>query len=238
MRRDHRPYIIKRAYLKFQKFYVKHFIRPQLDALGKGFHFMKPWHVELFGSPIIIGRYATVIATSDQKIRLTVWPAEAGGGRILLGDYCLICAGVRISSAASVTIGDNCMIAAGAYITDCDWHDIHNRAAIGKAEPVTIGENAWIGDSAIICKGVTIGENSVVGAGAVVVKSVPANSIVAGNPAKVVKTIDPEKIVKREEWFKDPARLARDFDSLDRAALGPNTMAHWLRHLFFPQSGE
>lgn len=54
--------------------------------------------------------------------------------------------------------------------------------------PIIIGENCWIGANVRICKGVTIGDNSIVAACSVVTKDVPANSIVAGNPAKVVKT--------------------------------------------------
>lgn len=53
--------------------------------------------------------------------------------------------------------------------------------------PIVIGENVMIGNNARICKGVTIGDNCIVGANAVVTKSVPANCIVAGNPAKIVK---------------------------------------------------
>ena len=54
--------------------------------------------------------------------------------------------------------------------------------------PIIIGENVWIGSHVRICKGVTIGDNSVVAANSVVTKDVPANCIVAGNPAKIVKT--------------------------------------------------
>ncbi len=55
---------------------------------------------------------------------------------------------------------------------------------------VTIKENAWIGIGAILCPGVTIGRNAVVAAGAVVTKDVPDNTVVGGNPAKVIKTIE------------------------------------------------
>ena len=53
--------------------------------------------------------------------------------------------------------------------------------------PITIGENVWIGCRALILKGVTIGDGAVVAAGAVVTKDVPANCVVAGNPAKIIK---------------------------------------------------
>ena len=61
-----------------------------------------------------------------------------------------------------------------------------------KTVPVKICDNVWIGMNAIILKGVTIGENSVVAAGAVVTKSVPANVVVAGNPAVVIKKLSDE----------------------------------------------
>ena len=49
----------------------------------------------------------------------------------------------------------------------------------------------WLGGSVVVCPGVTIGENSIIGAGAVVTRSVPANSIAVGNPARVIKEVDP-----------------------------------------------
>jgi acetyltransferase-like isoleucine patch superfamily enzyme len=236
---DHRPYIVKKTYLKLQKFYARHFLRPQLEHLGTGFTFMRPWHVELFGAPISIGQFATVIATPDKKIRLSVWPDQAGKGHITIGNYCLVCPGVRVSSAVGITIGDNCMIANGAYITDSDWHGIYNRISFGKASPVSIEKNAWIGDSAIICKGVTIGENSIVGAGAIVVDSVPPNSVAAGNPARVVKQLDPEEaFTTRAQFFSDPVKLSRDFMAWEQAVLQGNTLFGWLRHLLFPAKGD
>jgi acetyltransferase-like isoleucine patch superfamily enzyme len=239
MIKDHRPYIVKKAYLKFQKFYARHFLRPQMTHLGHGFTFMRPWHVELFGAPISIGRYATVIATPDKKIRMSVWPQETGQGFIKIGDYGLICPGVRISSAVGITIGDNCMLANGAYITDSDWHGIYNRLSFGKARPVILERNAWIGDSAIVCKGVTIGENCIVGAGAIVVESVPANCVAAGNPARVVKQLDPhETFTTRADFYSDPVTLAREFMAWEQAVLQGNTVFGWLRHLLFPARGD
>lgn len=239
MRKDHRPYIVKKAYLKFQKVYTRHFLQPQMASLGKGFAFMRPWHVELFGDPIVIGDYATVIATSDKKIRLSVWPEKPGAGSIHIGRYNLICPGVRISSAVSIAIGDNCMLANGAYITDADWHGIYDRVSVGRAEPVTLSTNVWVGDSAIICKGVTIGENAIVGAGAIVVDDIPANCIAAGNPARVVKRLDPnETFTTRAHWYADPTRLAREFVQWEQAVLQGNTFFGWLRHLLFPAQGD
>ncbi len=239
MRKDHRPYIIKRAILKFQRFYTAHFLRPHFAALGKFATIIKPWCVEVFGSPVVIGDHVTVVATSDQRVRLSVWSDRQVSGYIQIGDYCILCPGVRMSSASQINIGDNCMLASGVYVTDSDWHDIYNRIALGKTEPIEIAANVWIGDSAIVCKGVSIGENSIIGAGAVVVNSIPPNCVAAGNPAKIVKHLDPQKpLTTRQQWFSKPDDLYTEIDQLDRQLLRDNTLLHWLRYLLFPSQKD
>ena len=240
MRRDHRPYLVKKAHLKFQDFYVNHFLRPQFDSLGEGFTILHPWNVEVFGPRISLGRFANLITTSERKIWFTVWSDSPEKGRIQIGDYCLICPGVRISAATEIVIEDNCMLASGVYVTDSDWHDTYDRiATIGKTAPVHIGRNVWIGDGALVCKGVTIGENSIVGAGSVVVNDVPANTIAAGNPAKAVRQLDPkQKIITRSEWFRDPVRLSGQIDEIDREMLRKNTFRDWLRSMLVPAKGD
>ncbi|NNG00559.1 MAG: acyltransferase [Desulfobacteraceae bacterium] len=239
MRKDHRPFVVKKAWVKFEKTYTRHFLKPQLEQLGNGYRFMRPWHVKLFGGPISIGEYATVVAAPDSHVRLSVWSDLDAHGGISIGRYALICPGVRISSARRISIADSCMIANGAYITDSDWHGIYDRVGTGEAAPVTLEKNTWIGDSAIICKGVTVGENSIVGAGSVVVDTIPANTVAAGNPARVVKQLDPEKtVVSRRHFFKDADTLSRRFTQWDRAMLENNTFREWLRHLLIPRKGE
>ena len=131
------------------------------------------------------------------------------------------------------------MLASGVYVTDSDWHDIYNRLALGKTEAVDIADNVWIGDSAIICKGLSIGENSIIGAGAVVVHSIPANCIAAGNPAQVVKHLDPaESFTTRKQLFFKSADLFAEIDQLDRQLLQENTLLRWLRYVFFPAKGD
>ncbi|MFH1090977.1 MAG: acyltransferase, partial [Pseudomonadota bacterium] len=223
-----------------ENFYVNHFLRPQLESLGEGFTFVKPWRMEIFGWPISIGKCVNVLASADMKVRLSVWSDREGEGRIIIGDNVLICPGVRMSSAMEIRIGDNCMLARGAYLTDSDWHDIYNRIMpCRRPAPIRVEENVWIGDGAIICKGVTIGQNSVIGAGAVVVDDVPRNTIAAGNPARVVKELDAnEKIVTRADWFKDPERLSRDIDYLEWNKHKHNTFLNWFTHLLFPARGD
>lgn len=233
MRRDHRPYNIKKFHLKLQHWYAGYRIKPQLDALGDGYLMVHPWNIDIFGPCISIGKHVNILTTSDNRVRLTVWPEDKQKGSITIGDFCLICPGVRISSADEIIIGDNCMLAGNAFITDADWHGIYDRVTtIGPTAKVHIRENVWIGDRATVCKGVTIGENSIIGAGSVVTHSVPANVIAAGNPAKIVKKLDPDRpMIKRAKWFADPIQLAAEIDAIDQKNLCGNSMAHWARTL-------
>jgi acetyltransferase-like isoleucine patch superfamily enzyme len=236
MRRDHRPYFVKKAYLNLQASYTRRFLEPQMKRVGKRLQVIKPWHVEIFGGPVEIGNCATIIAAPDGKVRLSVWPASAGKGGIRIGSYGLICPGVRIGSAQKVVIEDNCMIASRAYITDCDWHGVYDRLSIGQSEPVRLGPNVWIGDSAIVCKGVRVGENSIVGAGAVVVSDIPPNTVAVGNPARVVKQLDPSRpMTTRSQWYSDPQKLFEQIDRLDRSILGGNSLSGWIGHLLAPK---
>jgi len=79
----------------------------------------------------------------------------------------------------------------------------------------------------------------VIGAGSVVVNDIPPNAIAAGNPARVVKSLDPGKeIVARAQWFEDPAFLRDEIDRIDREKLGENTFLDWIRSGLFPAKGD
>ena len=132
------------------------------------------------------------------------------------------------------------MFASSAYVTDADWHDIYDRSRpIGNRAPVVLGDNVWIGDSAIVCKGVSIGENSVIGAGAVVAGNIPANVIAAGNPARIIRELDPEKtLTRREDLLQNGPALDRQIDDLDRYLLSSNSWLRWLRSLVNPRRGD
>ena len=113
-----------------------------------------------------------------------VWITHSGR-LVLKGGF--INEGVTITCAKYVEIGENAHIARGAVIRDYDGHYIED-VAYRTAKPVIIGNNVWIGYRAMILKGVTIGDNSIIAANAVVTKDVPANCIVAGNPAKIIRS--------------------------------------------------
>ncbi|GAA0337858.1 maltose acetyltransferase domain-containing protein [Bacillus carboniphilus] len=92
-----------------------------------------------------------------------------------------------------IRFGDNCMLAPGVHIYTAthplDAAERNTGYEYGK--PVTIGNNVWVGGLAVINPGVTIGDNAVIASGAVVTKDVPANVVVGGNPARVIKEIKP-----------------------------------------------
>ena len=240
MRTDLRPYAVKRLHRLLERAYVDHFIAPQLDALGDHYQIMKPWHFKVHGANIRIGRSPHIITARDRRVSLTTWQYGEDAGHIEIGDYCLLCPGVRLDSATRIEVGSNTMFASSAYVTDADWHDIYDRSRpIGNRSPVVLGDNVWIGDSAIVCKGVTIGANSVIGAGAVVAGDIPANVIAAGNPARIIRELDPEKaLTRREDLLRDGPTLDRQIDDLDRYLLASNSWLRWLRSLVNPRPGE
>jgi acetyltransferase-like isoleucine patch superfamily enzyme len=193
----------------------------------------------VFGNNIHVDDFPTLIGASDANIQLTSWNIGEYKGEISIGKYSLITPGVRIMSAEKIKIGDACMIAHGAYISDADWHGIYDRAQpVGTTKPINIKDNVWIGDSAIVCKGVTIGKNSIIGAGAVVTKDVPENCIYAGNPAKFIKKLDAKEFNTRKDFFRDPKKLAYDFDMLDKHTLKNNSFINWIKSLINPDQSH
>jgi acetyltransferase-like isoleucine patch superfamily enzyme len=96
--------------------------------------------------------------------------------------------GCLMMSRGGITIDDGAMIAANVQLISNN-HDLHDHQLL-ICKPVHICRNAWIGAGATILPGVTVGENAVVAAGAVATKDVAPNTIVGGNPAKLIKRIE------------------------------------------------
>ena len=114
------------------------------------------------------------------------------GYNIKLGNSVFMNFNCCILDVMEVTIGNNVMFAPNVQLYTAT-HPLEAKARnSGRefAKPISIGNDVWIGGGAIVCPGVSIGNGVVVGAGAVVTKDVPDNVFVAGNPAKVIRTID------------------------------------------------
>ena len=113
------------------------------------------------------------------------------GNRVGMSGTALIC-------HDAITIGNDVTIGGNTVIYDTDFHSTDRHARIGYADnaqantaPVTIHDGVFIGAHVTILKGVTIGQNAVIGAGSVVTRAVPPGEVWAGNPARLVKTIQP-----------------------------------------------
>ena len=106
---------------------------------------------------------------------------------VRIGRNVVVMPGCLMMSAGGITIDDGAMIAANVQLISNN-HDLYERQVI-TCKPVHIGKNAWVGAGATILPGVTVGDNAVVGAASLVTKDVPANTIVAGNPARTIKRI-------------------------------------------------
>jgi len=146
-----------------------------------------------------------IVIKENTHIRgdLVVFPS---GGFIQIGGYSFVGEGSRIWSQEKIIIGDNVLISHNVNIHDTNSHPIDlverrkdYEAIITSGFPLTKGniatgpilidDDAWIGFNSIILKGVSIGKGAIVASGSVVVNDVPAYSIVAGNPATIIKTL-------------------------------------------------
>lgn len=122
------------------------------------------------------------------------------GENIHIGNNCEINMNCVFLDCNKIVIGDNSGIGPNVQIYAVT-HPINPAERLSTSEdgsfsfwkgltaPVIIGSNVWIGGGSVILPGVTIGDNSVIGAGSVVTKPIPANSLVVGNPARIIKTL-------------------------------------------------
>lgn len=111
------------------------------------------------------------------------------GKNIVVGKNVFINSGCCFQDQGGIAIGDECLIGHQVVLATLN-HDLmpEKRASMFPA-PITLGRRVWIGAHATVLPGVTIGDNAVIAAGAVVAKDVPANTVVAGVPARIVKRI-------------------------------------------------
>ncbi len=133
---------------------------------------------------LIIGERVQILARFVPSI-FVVLP----GGRLEIGDRTMLNYGADIAATKSVVIGRDCLVGTHVIILDNGFHDLVDRHKMPEARPVTVEDRVWIGNRVTILPGVTIGHDAVVGAGSVVTGDVPPRSVVAGNPARVLRQI-------------------------------------------------
>ncbi len=145
---------------------------------------------------ISIGSRVTIC---DGFVFADLVPGSGNCPKIKIGNGVIILFRFQCNAAESVTIGDNVLIASNVLITDSD-HIVEpggvpvTRNPNFVTRPVVIEPNCWIGQNAVILKGVTVGRESIVGANSVVTRDVAPHSIVGGNPARLIKRNEPRAI--------------------------------------------
>jgi len=145
------------------------------------------WDIRL-GDGVALDRGITLIATGER----TASP------RIRIGDRSYINRHSIIDASERITIGKDCLIGPFCYLTDHD-HDQSKEDASGQLQPAatlinaptTLGDQVWLGAHVTILKGVTIGDHATVGAGSVVTHDIPAHATAVGNPARVIRHVEP-----------------------------------------------
>lgn len=239
MNPDDMPFWLRATLERVADFFTRHFRLPLCAAYGEGIKVARPRHLVISGPGVVLGSHCRLDAAPDAQIHLSCWPYAASEGvespAIKIGDYCTLSPGVRLISAKRITTGHSCTIAGNVYITDADWHERNHRVfPPGPTAPVSIGNNVWLAESVIVLKGVTIGDNTIVGAGSVVTQSLPANVIAAGNPARVIKALDPDEPGTDRRALYETLNYVSFEPAFWRERLAGNTLWRWLLGVIWP----
>ena len=169
-------------------------------------------NLNLHGIPVIFKKSGSILNIGDNCTikssflsnlvglsQRTIIVTRTEEAKIIIGNNVGI-SGATIYARKGITIGDNTLIGGNVKILDNDFHPLEVEArnkddkSMIKSKKIVIGKNCFIGCNSIILKGSKIGDGSVVGAGSVVAGQFPQNSIIAGNPAKVIKKIDEKSL--------------------------------------------
>ena len=193
------------GYIFFQKIFIIISIRfNQLYSFYKSNEFKETGQNVSIRNPLYLlgGEFITIGDNfySDIRLRLEAWDEHLGckfSPRIIIGNNVSINSDCHIGAINEIIIEDGVLIASKVFITD-HYHGEITAEAI-KLPPserklyskgaVKIEKNVWIGEGVVILPNVTIGENSIIGSNSVITKDIPKNSIVGGNPAKIIKTL-------------------------------------------------
>lgn len=158
------------------------------------------------GFQAIGGKYISVgnNYAAGKNVSLQAWKMNDSNvvPKLNIGNNVVMADNSFISCANTITIGDGTLMGVNAFICDNShganiWEERNTppaRRQLVSKGPVTIGRNVWIGRNVCILSGVTIGDGAIIGANAVVTKSIPAYSIAAGIPAKIIRTINNDKL--------------------------------------------
>lgn len=145
--------------------------------------------VTLRGRPVVTNEGRMIIG---DRVRLlstvaTLELVTIGTGQLEIGNNVFVNYGSSLVASSRVTIGNDCLIGAHVTVMDCDFHRVEDKGWDTTGEPIVIEERVWLGNRAMVLKGVRVGHDAVVAAGAVVTRDVEPRTLVAGVPAVMVK---------------------------------------------------
>lgn len=121
------------------------------------------------------------------------------GKNITVGKNVFINACCHFQDQGGITLGDNCLVGHNVVFATLNHGFAPEERQSMLPAPIVVGRNVWIGSNSTILQGVTIGDNSIIAAGSVVTKDVPANAIVAGVPARFIRSISPEEEKQKKQ---------------------------------------
>ncbi len=157
----------------------------------------------LHGNVLEAFREGRLQVGADTVLEPHVWLTAPGTARIHIGSGTFLNIAVMVASLELVEIGDHCMFANGCFVTDSShrfddphlpvtWQGFTSRG------PTRICDNVWCGANVVITSGVTVGERCVIGANSVVTNDIPAFSVAAGAPARVLREISYQREARPE----------------------------------------
>jgi acetyltransferase-like isoleucine patch superfamily enzyme len=151
-----------------------------------GYVWMRKIEIPRHYSDIELGEFCAL----DQGVTLLCSGEQCLTPKLYIGAHTYINRNTFLDATLSLVIGEYCAIGPGCYITDHDHGLDISLPPLQQplvSQPTRIGNRVWIGANVTVLKGVTIGDDTVIGAGSVVTKDIPANMIVAGVPARVIR---------------------------------------------------
>jgi acetyltransferase-like isoleucine patch superfamily enzyme len=161
------------------------------EAMRRGAFFRWPVH----GNVLEALREGRLEIGPNTLFEPGVWLTAPGDARIRIGAGCFLNLGVMVASLELVEIGSHCMFANGCFISDAEhrFDDLTRPVpwqGFTSEGPTRVGDNVWCGAGVVITSGVTVGEHCVIGANSVLTGDLPAFSVAAGAPARVLRTIE------------------------------------------------
>ena len=194
-----------------------------INKVAREFNWLYYKNKATFAGKVFLNLGSGILGSKNKKqvilgknVILSGWLILEREGKIKVGDYTTINERTIIRAMEKIEIGSYTLISSDVYIQDNNSHSLNAKdrrkailahkyyGGLGQEairnpihKPIKIGDDVWIGRRAMIYKGVKIGDGAIVAAGAIVTHDVPAYSVAAGNPAKIVKLLKPSRFKKR-----------------------------------------